>query len=62
METILTPADYGKLPKSGWIRWQNRVAWQASNMRAQGLIKNNSPRGIWEIADAGRKWLDDNKA
>jgi hypothetical protein len=31
-------------------------------MRAQGLIKNNSPWGIWEIADAGRKWLDDNKA
>ena len=62
MKAILTPADYGKLPKSGWTRWRNRVAWQASNMRAQGLIKNNSPRGIWEIADAGRKWLDDNKA
>ena len=62
MKAILTPADYGKLPKSGWVRWRNRVAWQASNMRAQGLIKNYSPRGIWEIADAGRKWLDDNKA
>jgi hypothetical protein len=62
MKGILTPADYGKLPKSGWTRWSNRVAWQASNMRSQGLIKNNSPRGIWEIADAGRRWLDDNKA
>lgn len=62
MKAILTPADYGKLPKSGWIRWRNRVAWQASNMRAQGLFKSNSPRGIWEISDAGRKWLDDNKA
>jgi hypothetical protein len=59
MKGILTPADYGRLPKSGWTRWENRVAWQASNMRTQGLIRNNSPRGIWEIADDGRKWLDD---
>jgi hypothetical protein len=63
MKGILTPADYGKLPKSGWVRWRNRVAWQASNMRAQGLIKNDPPtRGLWEIADAGRKWLDDNNS
>ena len=62
MKGILTPSDYGRLPKSGWVRWRNRVAWQASNMRAQGLIKNDSPRGLWEIADAGRKWLDDNNA
>jgi hypothetical protein len=64
MISVLKPADYGKLPTSGWIRWRNRVGWQASNMRQpeQGLIKNNSPRGIWEITDAGRKWLDDNKA
>jgi hypothetical protein len=60
MKDILTPADYGKLPKSGWTRWRNRVAWQASEMRQQGYIKNHSPRGVWEITDAGRKWLDDN--
>ncbi len=60
MKDVLTPADYGKLPKSGWMRWRNRVAWQASEMRQKGYIKHNSPRGLWEIADAGRKWLDDN--
>ncbi len=57
MKGILKPADYGKLPKSGWVRWSNRVAWQASEMRAQGYIHNASPRGIWEITDVGRKWL-----
>lgn len=64
MKDMLKPADKGKLPKSGWIRWRNRVAWQVSNMRQseQGLIKKDSRRGIWEITDAGRKWLDDNKA
>ncbi len=60
MQNILRPADYEKLPQSSFIRWENRVAWQASNMRREGYIKNNSPRGIWEITDAGRKWLDDN--
>jgi len=60
MQNILRPADYEKLPQSSFIRWENRVAWQASNMRREGYIKNDSPRGIWEITDAGRKWLDDN--
>ncbi len=61
MKGILTRADYGRLPTSNYIRWENRVAWQASNMRRDGLMKDDSPRGIWEITDAGRKWLDDNK-
>jgi len=62
MKGVLTPADYGKLPKSGYSRWRNRVAWQASQMRGAelGLIKNDSRRGMWEIADEGRKWLGDN--
>ena len=60
MKGILTQADYGQL-QSGYIRWRNRVAWQASNMRRDGYIRNDSPRGIWEITDAGRKWLDNHK-
>jgi hypothetical protein len=60
MKDIFTPADFKKLPQSSYIRWENRVAWQASNMRRDGFIKKGSPRGIWEITDAGRKWLDDN--
>jgi hypothetical protein len=59
MKGILTPADYEMLADSPVIRWRNRVAWQASNMRSQGFIKKGSPRGLWEITDEGRKWLDD---
>jgi Mrr N-terminal domain len=61
MKGILTKADYGKLPQSGYTRWRNRVAWQASNMRRDGYIRNDSTRGVWEITDAGRKWLDNHK-
>ena len=61
MNSILTEADRKKLPNSNFIRWENRVAWQVSNMRKEGLISASSPRGVWEITDAGRKWLDDNR-
>lgn len=57
MENVLKAADYGKLPGTGWIRWRNRVMWQRNDMRNQGLLKDDSPRGVWEISDAGRKWL-----
>jgi restriction system protein len=60
MQNILRTADYEKLPQSSFIRWENRVAWQASNMRREGYLKNDSPRGIWEITGAGRKWLEEN--
>jgi len=62
MSGVLTPADYGTLSDSNVIRWRNRVAWQASNMRARGFIKKSSTRGLWEITDEGRKWLDDKNA
>jgi len=62
MKGMLTPADYGKLPKSGYSRWRNRVAWQVCQMRDAelGFLKNDSRREVWEIADEGRKWLNDN--
>jgi hypothetical protein len=57
MEHVLTPADHVRLPSFG-IRWEHVVAWQASHMRrVAGLIRNDSPRGVWEITDAGREWL-----
>lgn len=62
MKGILTAADYGTLSDSNVIRWRNRVAWQTSNMRARGFIKKGSVRGLWEITDEGRKWLDDKNA
>ncbi len=61
MGDILTPADKAFLPDSDIIRWRNRVAWQASNMRKLGFISKESQRGIWEITPKGRNWLDTNK-
>jgi hypothetical protein len=54
---IFTEADKQILPSGGQIRWENRVAFQRENMKRQGLIRGDSPRGIWEITEEGRRWL-----
>jgi len=57
MKNVLTPADRRQLPSHG-IRWEHAVAWQASHMRrVAGLLRDDSPRGVWQISAAGREWL-----
>jgi hypothetical protein len=62
MKNVLTSADRARLPKSSsnQIRWENRVAWQVSNMKTVGLVNKDSQRGVWEITPEGRNWLDTN--
>jgi restriction system protein len=58
MRTILKEADYEALPSNpGASRWSNTAQWARSNMVNEGLLKDNSPRGIWEISDKGRTYL-----
>lgn len=52
----LTPNDWLK-NKTGVIRWKNRVAWRRFNLVRMGLLKQNSPRGTWELSDEGRQAL-----
>ncbi len=59
MEHILTAGDRAMLPSGVDVRWKNRAAWQRYNMVRQGLLKNNSPRGIWEISEQGKRWLEE---
>jgi len=57
MEGILTEADFAVLPSGQDIRWCNRVAWQRYNMVKQGLLKRDSPRGMWELTERGHAEL-----
>jgi len=61
LQGVLTPADKDLLPSGMDVRWKNRVAWQRLNMVNQGLLRSDSPRGVWEITDSGRKWLENQK-
>jgi hypothetical protein len=40
-------------------RWRNAAQWARNSMCRDGLLRNDSPRGIWEISDAGRRHLLD---
>ncbi|MGN6557497.1 MAG: winged helix-turn-helix domain-containing protein [Solirubrobacterales bacterium] len=50
----LTELDYRKLD-SGDVRWKNRVAFTRLTLRKQGLLKNDSPRGVWELTAEGER-------
>ena len=38
-------------------RWEKSAHWCRYAMVNDGLLRDDSPRGIWEISDAGRKML-----
>jgi Mrr N-terminal domain len=59
MQNVLTPDDKDLLPSGVEVRWKNRVAWQRENMKRRGLLRGDSPSGIWEVTEAGRQWLQD---
>jgi len=50
----LTDLDKGNLD-SGEVRWRNRTQFTRLTLRKRGLLKGNSPRGIWELTDEGWK-------
>lgn len=57
MAERLTERDRELLPNGGGERWQNRVQFSRLRMKEKGLIKSGSPRGLWELADAGYELL-----
>jgi hypothetical protein len=42
---------------SGEIRWRNRAQFARLRLVQRGEMEKDSPRGIWELADAGRARL-----
>jgi len=61
MKHILKSVDYEKLPSGVMIRWQNTAQWERYIMVQDGLLRSDSPKGIWEITEKGRKFLEDSK-
>lgn len=48
----LAPLSDGEIP-----RWRNTAQWARNKMREEGLILDDTPRGIWAISEEGRRWL-----
>ena len=53
----LTETDHD-LVNTGKVRWKNRLQFVRLDLIKGGLMKSDSPRGIWEISDDGRSRLN----
>jgi hypothetical protein len=40
---------------SGEIRWWNAVCWERADLIRENLFREDSPRGIWELTEQGKK-------
>lgn len=48
------PGDFDYLPDGKRIAWKNYSDWEGTAMRQEGLLKSDSPRGIWELSEDHR--------
>jgi uncharacterized protein with von Willebrand factor type A (vWA) domain len=62
MKGILNEYDYKPLPyNTKQKRWENTAQWARMMMVEKGLLAKDSPRGIWEITEEGRKYYYEEK-
>jgi hypothetical protein len=60
MQSVLRDVDYQPLASDPDLpRWRNTAQWARNSLVKDGLMRADSPRGIWEINDAGRRYLAD---
>jgi hypothetical protein len=59
LESRFKEADKETLTSSGVVRWQNRAQFARLHLVREGLLKKDSPRGMWELTDAGRRRLEE---
>jgi hypothetical protein len=56
MKTILNDYDCQPLPSMpNTTRWRNSAQWCRNTLVQEGLMKGDSPRGIWEISPRGEE-------
>ena len=58
MQPILCDVDYETLASDGKPRWQKAANWARDHMVRDGLLRSDSPHGIWEISQEGRAHLE----
>lgn len=55
---VLNEVDYQPIKSEpGTTRWHNTARWARNQLTREGLLRDDSPRGVWEITDAGRRYL-----
>lgn len=58
MKGVLKDVDHQAMASdSDMLRWRNAAQWARPSMVKEGLLKPDSPRGVWEISEAGRRYI-----
>jgi hypothetical protein len=58
MKDVLNAYDREPLPSDPRsVRWRNTAQWCRTTLVREGLMKRDSPYGIWEISKEGQRWL-----
>lgn len=52
------PSDLEFVPSGQEERWRNTAKWARADLKTQGYIASDTPKGIWAITDAGRRYLE----
>jgi restriction system protein len=59
MQGVLRDVDFQPLASDPELpRWRNTAQWARHAMVKDGRLRSDSPRGIWEISNAGRRSLE----
>jgi restriction system protein len=61
MVHVLNDIDRQILKGGGSIRWRNTAQWGRLDLVHLGYLSDSSPQGIWEITEAGRKYLQNRR-
>ena len=54
-ENLLTKKDLEDYKSGHGERWKNHMSFARQHLIDKGRLARNSPHGIWEITDAGRR-------
>jgi len=58
MRSTLKDVDFEPLASDpDMSRWKNAAQWARNSMVKEGLLRNDSPRGVWQISEAGVRFL-----
>jgi len=57
MKKYSTDIDHDVL-KYGEQRWEKGVHFERLKLVHEGLLKKDSPRGVWEISEEGRQYYE----
>ena len=57
LQDKLKPGDK-ELNNDGTVKWEKQVDFQRFAMTKQGLLREESPWGTWEITEIGRQWVN----